>query len=145
LIIPDVNVLVLAYRRDMPGHADSARWLKRVLDSDESFGLNDVVLSGFIRVVTDPRIFEEPAPVARALDYVEVLRGRPNAVWVTPGERHWDIFIRLCRRVEAKGQLVPDVYFAALAIEWGAEWITFDRGYGRFPDLRWRHPLDDAS
>jgi toxin-antitoxin system PIN domain toxin len=144
LIIPDVNVFVLAYRRELPRHADCATWLKRVLDSDESFGLSDVALSGFLRIVTDPRIFEEPAVPAQVLDYLEVLRGRPNAVWVTPGERHWDIFSRLCRRVEAKGRAVPDAYFAALAIEWGAEWITFDRGYGRFPDLRWRHPLDAA-
>jgi toxin-antitoxin system PIN domain toxin len=145
LIILDVNVLVLAFHLDARGHAEHATWLRRVLDSDESFGLNDVVLSGFLRLVTNPKIFEDPVPVARAIQFVDVLRGRPNAVWVTPGERHWDIFTRLCREVEAKGRVVPDAYYAALAIEWGAELITLDRGFGRFPGLRWRPPLDPAA
>jgi hypothetical protein len=59
-----------------------------------------------------------------------------------PGERHWEIFTRLCRGTDAKGNVVPDAYLAALAIEAGAEWVTTDRDYARFPGLRWRHPLD---
>jgi hypothetical protein len=62
-------------------------------------------------------------------------------VTLVPGERHWDIFQRLCREANAKGNLIPDAYLAALAIESGAEWITTDRDYARFPGLRWRHPL----
>jgi hypothetical protein len=62
-------------------------------------------------------------------------------VTLAPGERHWDIFQRLCREVNAKGNLIPDAYLAALAIESGSEWITTDRDYARFPGLRWRHPL----
>ena len=65
-----------------------------------------------------------------------------NAVTLAPGERHWDIFQRLCREANAKGNLIPDAYLAALAIESGAEWITTDRDYARFPGLRWRHPLN---
>ncbi len=58
-----------------------------------------------------------------------------------PGPRHWEIFVRLCRAVRVKGNLVQDAYLAALAIESGSEWITTDRDYSRFPGLRWRHPL----
>ncbi len=61
---------------------------------------------------------------------------------VSPGERHWEIFSRLCRQTGVKGNLVPDAYLAALAIESGSEWITTDRDYVRFPGLRWRRPLD---
>lgn len=61
---------------------------------------------------------------------------------MSPGERHWEIFTRLCRSARARGNLVPDAYLAALAIESGTEWITTDRDYARFPGLRWRHPLD---
>ena len=71
-----------------------------------------------------------------------MLRSKPNAVPVAPGERHWTIFERLCGTAGARGDLVPDAYFAALAIESGSEWITTDRDYSRFPGLRWRHPLD---
>jgi predicted nucleic acid-binding protein len=60
---------------------------------------------------------------------------------VTPGARHWGIFTALCRESGCRGNLVADAYHAALAIESGSEWITTDRDYGRFPDLRWRHPL----
>ncbi|MFN8631711.1 MAG: PIN domain-containing protein [Chloroflexota bacterium] len=70
------------------------------------------------------------------------MRAQPNAVVVTPGPRHWDLFVRLRAAAGAKGNLVPDADLAALAIESGCEWITTDRDFSRFPGLRWRHPLD---
>lgn len=106
--------------------------------------MSDLLLSGFARVVTNPRIFREPAPLEDALDFAEHLRSRPNAVSVSPGSRHWGIFTDLCRRTGIKGGLVPDAYFAALAIEHGCEWASADRDYARFPGLRWRHPFDAA-
>ena len=59
---------------------------------------------------------------------------------VTSGARHWEIFVGLCRQGGIKGNLVPDAYLAALAIESGSEWITTDRAYSRFSGLRWRDP-----
>jgi toxin-antitoxin system PIN domain toxin len=100
-------------------------------------------LSGFVRVVMHPRIFIPPSSLEEALAFVGELRDRPNCVILAPGPRHWDLFVRLCRTAGAKGNLVPDAYHAALAIESGSEWITTDRGFGRFPGLRWRHPLDE--
>jgi predicted nucleic acid-binding protein len=61
---------------------------------------------------------------------------------VNPGRNHWAVFIGLCQQAGIKGNLVPDAYLAALAIESGSEWITTDRDYSRFPGLRWRHPFD---
>jgi toxin-antitoxin system PIN domain toxin len=86
-------------------------------------------------------VFDPPTPLAIALDFADILRTHPNAVVVQPGPRHWQIFSSLCRAVDAKGNLVPDAYLAALAIETGSEWITTDRDYARFPSLRWRHPF----
>jgi hypothetical protein len=71
----------------------------------------------------------------------EALRGCSNRVAVSPGSDQWRIFRRLCGAAGAKGNLVPDAWFAALAIERGCEWITTDRDFARFPGLRWRHPL----
>jgi toxin-antitoxin system PIN domain toxin len=99
------------------------------------------VLSGFARVVTHPRVFLAPDPLEHALDFCEALRNQPTAVSVAPGRRHWAIFTRLCREAGVRGNLVPDAYLAALAIETGSQWITADRDYARFPGLRWRHPL----
>lgn len=107
-----------------------------------AYGLSDLVLSGFLRVVTHPRIFERPTPLGAALEFVSAVRDRDHRVAVYPGPRHWGIFRSLCERAEVRGNLVPDAYLAALAIESGAEWITTDRDFTRFPGLRTRHPLD---
>jgi predicted nucleic acid-binding protein len=61
-------------------------------------------------------------------------------VVIQPGERHWQIFNRLCIEADARGNLVPDAWFAALAIESGCEWITLDHDFARFPGLKWRVP-----
>lgn len=117
-------------------------WLGATVASDEPFGVASIVLSGFIRVVTHPRVFQTPSTVATALLFVTALRAAPNAVAIDPGSRHWGLFERLCLDVGAKGNLVADAYLAALAIESGCEWITTDRDFARFPGLRWRHPFD---
>jgi len=109
--------------------------------ADEAFAVSELVLAGFLRIVTHPRVFTPPTPIAQALEFSEALRGQPNAVPVAPGTRHWQIFTRLCREIGARGNLVADAYLAALAVESGSEWITTDRDYSRFPGLRWRHPL----
>ncbi len=141
MILPDVNVLVYAHRKDTPHHGEYERWLLEVVNGNEAFGLADQVLSGFIRVVTHPGVFRDPSPLETALEFSERLHDAPNRVEVIPGARHWEIFCRLCREAGVRGNLVPDAWFAALAIESGSEWITTDRDYARFPGLRWRHPL----
>jgi toxin-antitoxin system PIN domain toxin len=142
MVLIDANVLVYAHRAESPDHGAYRRWLESCARSDQPFGLADMVLSAFLRIVTHPKIFRPPTPLEDALHAADILRGRPNCVRVTPGARHWEIFAALCRAVNAKGNLIPDAYLAALAIESGSEWITTDRDYSRFPGLRWRHPLD---
>jgi hypothetical protein len=144
MLLPDVNVLVFAHREDLRDHERYRAWLEGVVDGPEAFGLSDLVLSGFLRVVTHPRVFATPTPLERALEFAEAVRSASNRVRISPGERHWEIFTALCREAQARGNLVPDAWFAALAIESGSEWITADRDYARFPGLRWRHPLERA-
>lgn len=141
MILTDVNVLVYAYREDAPGHAGYRQWLEDLINSNQAYGVSDLVLSGFLRVVTHPRVFNPPSDLARALAFVRQIREQPNAVNIAPGPRHWDIFKSLCEAAGVKGNLVPDAYLAALAIESGSEWVTTDRDYSRFPGLKWRHPL----
>lgn len=142
MVLIDVNVLVYAHRKDAPGHPEFRVWLEGIVNGDEAYGMAELVLSGFVRVVTHPRIFTPPSPLSKALAFTEEVRSQPNCVPTSPGERHWEIFTRVCRTAAAKGNLVADAYLAALAIESGCEWITTDRDYSRFPGLRWRHPLD---
>ena len=136
-----MNVLVFAHREDAPDHAKYRTWLEEAVRSETSYGMSDLALATFVRVVTHPRAFRTPTPLATALTYASALRSQPHCVVVTPGDRHWDLFADLCSRTDARGGLVTDAYFATLAIESGCEWITTDRDYARFPGLRWRHPL----
>ncbi len=141
MILVDINVLVYAHRRDAPNHAAYRDWLERLINSDQAYGFSELVLSGFLRVVTHPRVFNPPSDLASALAFTQVIRTQPNAVPLAPGPRHWDIFTSLCQTAGAKGNLIPDAYLAALAIESGSQWVTTDRDYSRFPGLNWRHPL----
>ncbi|HYE97988.1 MAG TPA: type II toxin-antitoxin system VapC family toxin [Planctomycetota bacterium] len=141
MILPDVNVLVHAHREDSPHHTAARTWLERALADPEPLGLLDLVLSGFVRVVTHPRVFLTPTPLDLALEFTEHLRASPRAVRVQPGERHWGIFADLCRAARAKGNLIPDAFLAAAAVEAGGIWVSTDREYARFPGLRWQAPF----
>lgn len=140
----DVNVLVYAHREDAERHGEYRDWLEDARRADEPLGICDHVLSGFLRIVTHPRIFRDPTPLEMAWRFVDTLRSAPAATPLAPGTRHWTIFARLCGETGARGNQVPDAFLAALAIESGATWITVDRGFARFPGLRWAHPLDLA-
>ena len=141
----DVNVLVYAHRPESPDHERYRAWLEQVRRDDEPLALSGLVLSGFLRVVTHHRVFREPTPLATAVDFVGALRSSPNAVSVSPGARHWDIFLDLCREIDAHGNDVADAYHAAIAVEHGATWYSADRGFARFRSLRWSHPLDPVA
>lgn len=110
------------------------------MNGGEPLGLSDVVVSGFMRIATHPRVFHPPSTFAEAAAFADTIRNQPSFQHVGPGSRHWEIFKDLCRKTEAKGVLVMDAYLAALAIEANAEWITLDRDFSRFPGLRWTTP-----
>jgi len=141
MILVDVNILVYAHRPDAIEHARYLRWLQDALNSEEICGLSALALSGMVRIVTHPQIYSKPTPIDLALNFAQELRDDQGSLVVSPGPRHWGVFARLCRAAGAKGNLVSDAYFAALAIETGAELITADRDFSRFPGLHWRHPL----
>jgi uncharacterized protein len=140
VVLPDVNVLVYAHRRDSTHHDLCRSWLETTLASDRAYGISELVLSSFIRVVTHPRVFDPPSSLQAALEFAMQVGATDHAVRIAPGLRHWDIFTKLCRQANAKGNLIADAYLAALAIEFGCEWITTDGDYARFPDLVWRRP-----
>ncbi|MGW8258302.1 MAG: TA system VapC family ribonuclease toxin [Thermoguttaceae bacterium] len=141
MLLLDVNVLVYAFRRDMPEHERYASWLEEIVNGNSTFGVPEMVFSGFLRIVTHSRIFKSPSTIDEALQFADRLRLSPALVSISPGPRHWHIFSELCRNSGVRGNLVPDAYLAALAIESGAEWITSDHDYSRFAGLRWRQPL----
>ncbi len=142
MLLPDVNILVYSFREDAPAHQRFKDWLEDLVNSDEAFGISTLVCSGFLRIVTHPAIFNPPGAIEGALAFVEEIMSQPNCVIVTPATRHWDVFSGLCQAGGVRGNLVPDAYLAALAMESGSEWITTDGDYARFAGLRWRHPFN---
>jgi toxin-antitoxin system PIN domain toxin len=139
--LPDVNVLIYAHRLEAAEHERYAEWLTQLAQGPEPFALSELGSSGFVRIVTNARIWDEPTPLQHALDFIARLRSRSNARLLTHGHASWDIFVRLCIAARARGKLVADAYHAALAIEHGCELITADSDFTRFPGLRQRHPL----
>ena len=141
VVLPDVTVLIYAHRKDTSQHDLARKWVEDMIRSERAYGMSELVVSGFIRVVTHPNVFNPPSPLAAALAFADELLTQPNAVRIAPGARHWDIFTGLCRSTRAKGNLIADAYLAAMAIESGCEWISTDGDYARFPELAWTRPF----
>jgi len=141
VILPDVNVLLYAFRSDTADHGKYRSWLDAVVNGEMAYGMSPQVLAGVIRVSTHPRIFARPSRLADATAFASLLLNQPHCQIVQPGPRHWRIFNDLCLRANAIGNLVQDAWFAALAIESGCDWITTDRDFVRFEGLSWRAPL----
>lgn len=144
MLLPDINVLIYAHRSDSPEHERYARWLTRLVESPSPFGLSDFVMTGFLRIVTNRRIFPEPTPRATAIDFIENLLLQPNCVFVLPRPRQWSLMASLCEQADIAGPMVSDAYLAALTIDHGCELVTTDSDFARYPGLRWSHPLSQA-
>lgn len=141
MILPDVNVLLYAFRTDSVGHVDYRNWLQEVLNGETAYGMSPQVLAGVIRVATHPRIFARPSRLSDAIAFAAVLLERSHCQLIQPGTRHWNIYSDLCRKANATGNLAQDAWYAALAIEAGCEWITTDRDFARFEGLLSRAPV----
>jgi hypothetical protein len=145
MILVDVNVLIYAFRSDANRHREHHRWLLAVLNGSSVFGMSEQVLSAVLRVTTHPRVFRVPSTVEQVFTFTNALREHPLCRLIHPGASHWTIFQSLCTRANAKGNLVTDAWYAALAIESGCTWVTTDRDYSRFPGLSWTDPLSDSG
>lgn len=128
-------------RADAAEYAAASGWLTAALTADEPVGVSELVLASLVRITTNHRVFDQPSTPEQALEFCAAIRGAPSAVPVRAGPRHWAIFARLVAQTRARANDVPDAYLAALALEHGATWVTRDRGFARFPDLRVHDPL----
>lgn len=140
MVLVDVNVLVGAMRTDSPRHSVMCSALDALRASPEPFALCEPVLSGALRVLTHPRVFVPPTPATDAVRFVQALRASPNALVLSPGGRHWELFVRLVEHAPAIGNLVSDAWIGALAMEHGCEVLSDDTDFARLPGVRWRRP-----
>lgn len=141
MILPDVNLLIHAYNAGSSVHDRARGWWEGVLSDPAPVGLAWVVIVGFIRITTHPRILANPLPAADACGHVAAWLAQPQVILVHPGERHATILFDLLRALGTAGNLTTDAHLAALAIEHQVELQSTDADFGRFSGLSWRNPL----
>jgi toxin-antitoxin system PIN domain toxin len=140
-VMPDVNVLVYAHRQDETWHEAYRAWLEESIDGPQPFVLSVLVAVGFVRVVTNARIYADPTPLSVAFAVVERLMQHPRCRVAAPWAGHIEQVSHLCRAVGASSKQVADAQHAAIAISEGATWVTRDGDSARFEHhgLRWQH------
>ncbi|MDX2269900.1 MAG: type II toxin-antitoxin system VapC family toxin [Bryobacter sp.] len=142
MLIPDINLLVYAYDSTSPHHLSAKTWWIEKMSGRETVGIAWLVALGFIRLWTNPKIFEYPMTMEKALGHVESWLKRPAVKMINPGARHADILFRLLRESKSSGNITMDAHLAALAVETGGEIQSSDTDFLRFPGLRWKNPLE---
>lgn len=140
LLLVDVNVLLGAALTASPFHGSAREWLDKALAGREPVAVPSIVASGFLRIATNRRALVEPLEPDEAWGFLSAVLASPATQVINPGPRHWALFRELCDEVSPRGNDVADAYLAAMALETQATWVSFDRGFARFPRLRWLLP-----
>ena len=128
---PDVNILVAASRADHPHHVKAFAFLDQALAAcahGASLKLMPMVVASFLRLVTHPKIFVQPTPVADAVGFVDALLAVPGVEMPALGAE-WPIFRQLCAERKASANVIPDAWLAAAVIQLGEHLVTFDADF----------------
>jgi hypothetical protein len=141
VILVDANILLYAEDQLSPKHVKVRTWWDAVLSGFEPVCLCWTVLKAYIRIGTNPRVFEQPLSLEQAVSRIQSWMDQPCVRIVNPTERHWLVFQQMLREGQAVANLVTDAHLAALALEHGCDLISTDSDFSRFPGIRWRNPL----
>ncbi len=141
MILVDANILLYAYNSKADQHCSARAFWESSLSTPQPVGLAWSTILAFLRIGTNPRVFEHPMTIAEACGHVSGWLERPMLQIIDPTSRHWEVLQRLLVHFQAPANLVPDAHLAALAIEHGATLYSADQGFARFGDLSWRNPL----
>lgn len=144
MILVDANLLIYAVNKDLPQHKRARAWWEGELTGTGAVGLPWVSLMAFLRICTNPRIFESPLSPERTTGFIDEWLDRSNVSMVAPGPRHWAILRSLIRQVGTAGNLTTDAHIAALALEHGCTICSADNDFKRFPGLAHINPLADV-
>jgi uncharacterized protein len=145
MLLLDANLLIYAFRRDLPQHAKAKRWLEGNLSEEGLLGLHSFSELAFLRITTNPRAFLQPSRLEEALHFLEKIRSSTVVTELHSGSDHRRIFVRLARDYRLTANDLSDAFIAAVAIDAGAILASADHGFARFRDLQWMDPLSVAS
>ena len=141
MIVPDLNLLLYAYRQQDPNHDVARNWWQGLVDGTEEVGIPWAVATGFVRLITHPSSPTGPIPVPIAIEHVSQWFQCPHILPTNPREQHLNHLLRILEATGVGGNLVTDAHIAALALEYDAEVHSNDSDFGRFPGVRWHNPL----
>lgn len=141
MIFPDINLLVYAYNASSVQHEKAIDWLESQMNGGEKVCFCWHTILGFIRISTTPSTFPRYFSASSAISIASELMGSPNAIMISPGERHFSLFARLAEETGFSGPKVSDIHLAALAIEHAATFASSDRDFRRFEGLKLIDPL----
>jgi hypothetical protein len=136
--LPDVNVLVYAYRADSEHHESARSWIEDALSGQDALVLLETTVAGFLRIVTDGRIYRPPTPLDQAVAAIEELLAWTDVEWACPDERHLRTIAEIAPH--AQGPDIPDAYLAAAALNLDATLVSYDRDFRSYRGLRWFSP-----
>ena len=141
MIVLDANILLYAYDEASAFHQKARRWLEGAFSDGSTIGLPWQNVAAFLRIVTNSKLPGVRFTVEEAVEIVDRWLEQPGVQLLAPGDRHWSVFRGAIIEGQARGPLITDGLLAALTIEWGGVLYTTDRGFARFPGLRWVNPL----
>lgn len=142
MIFVDANILLYAENSGSPLNRKALKWWSSALSGEEPVCLCWEVINAFIRIGTNPRVFNNPLSTSEALDRVSSWINQPCARIIHPTARHWDIFTDMLISGQASANLVSDAHLAALAIEHNCTLYSTDKDFKRFPKIKYKNPLE---
>ena len=143
MILPDINLLVYAHDETSRHHEKARRWWENRLNGSQAIGLSWVVVLGFIRLLTNPRIFQNPYSVSEILAVVGTWLEQPHVRIINPSGHHFALLSELILSIGTAGNLTTDAHLAALAMERGLILRTTDADFARFQGLKWENPIQE--
>ena len=141
MILPDANLLVYAYDQSSRRHTEASKWWENQLNGSQMIALSWVALLGFIRLLTNPRIYRDPYSPFEILEIIRSWLEQPHVKIVHPSDQHFSLLAKLIGQLGTAGNLTTDAHLAALAIERGLILQTTDADFARFQGLKWNNPL----
>lgn len=140
MILPDVNLLIYAYDEYSPFHKASVKWLEHLMESEQVF-LSWHTITGFIRIITNPRASDDPFSIQEAIAAVDQWLARDNVHLISLDKTNWPLYSRMLIEGQASGNLVMDAHLAAMSASCGAKMATTDKDFSRFSGIQTINPL----